>query len=329
MTAVYLYGIARAAEETEVQAPGVGADKEGVRRVVHGELAALVSDVEPGPLVAARGLRAHWRVLEEAASKATVLPVRFGTVMESEGAVVDRFLAPRHDHLVAQLAGLSGKVQLSVKAFYDEDRLMRGVLQGSPAVAQLRERVRGRPKAATYYDRIQLGELVAGEVDRARERDSAMVFDRARAACGGRAARAARHSRRRRERRLPRRALPRRRVQRGRGAPRGRGRGTDAFALRRPAAAVQLHGGAGGGWHVGLITGLLTLPLAPVRGTVWLAERIQEQAEAELYDEDAIRAQLMDIDAAREAGEIGEEEATQAEDELLERLIAVRGNGGR
>jgi hypothetical protein len=178
VTAVYLYGIARAAEETEVQAPGVGADKEGVRRVVHGELAALVSDVEPGPLVAARGLRAHWRVLEEAASKATVLPVRFGTVMESEGAVVDRFLAPRHDHLVAQLAGLSGKVQLSVKAFYDEDRLMRGVLQGSPAVAQLRERVRGRPKAATYYDRIQLGELVAGEVDRARESDSAMVFDR-------------------------------------------------------------------------------------------------------------------------------------------------------
>ncbi len=75
---------------------------------------------------------------------------------------------------------------------------------------------------------------------------------------------------------------------------------------------------------MGLITGLLTLPLAPVRGTVWLAERIQEQAEAELYDEDAIRARLMEIDAAREAGEIGEEEATQAEDELLERLIAAR-----
>jgi hypothetical protein len=78
---------------------------------------------------------------------------------------------------------------------------------------------------------------------------------------------------------------------------------------------------------VGLITGLLTLPLAPVRGTVWLAERIQEQAEAELYDEDVIRAQLMEIDAAREAGEIDEEEATQAEDQLLERLIAAREMG--
>jgi Gas vesicle protein G len=78
---------------------------------------------------------------------------------------------------------------------------------------------------------------------------------------------------------------------------------------------------------VGLITGLLTLPLAPVRGTVWLAERIQEQAEKELYDEDVIRAQLMEVDAAREAGEIDEEEATLAEDALLERLIAARALG--
>ena len=76
---------------------------------------------------------------------------------------------------------------------------------------------------------------------------------------------------------------------------------------------------------MGLITGLLTLPLAPVRGTVWIAERILEQAEAELDDEGAIVAQLMEIDAAREAGEISEQEASEAEDILLERLIVVRG----
>jgi hypothetical protein len=78
---------------------------------------------------------------------------------------------------------------------------------------------------------------------------------------------------------------------------------------------------------MGLISGLLTLPLAPVRGTVWLAERIQEQAENEFYDENAIRARLMEIDEARQAGEIGEEEATEAEDALLERLIAARALG--
>jgi hypothetical protein len=75
---------------------------------------------------------------------------------------------------------------------------------------------------------------------------------------------------------------------------------------------------------VGLISGLLTLPLAPVRGTVWIAERILEQAEAEMGDEGAILAQLMEIDAARQAGEVSEQEAAEAEDILLERLIAAR-----
>jgi Gas vesicle protein G len=78
---------------------------------------------------------------------------------------------------------------------------------------------------------------------------------------------------------------------------------------------------------VGLITGLLTLPLTPVRGTVWLAERIQEQAEGELYDENAIRARLMEIDEARQAGEMSEEDAAEAEDVLVERLIAARASG--
>ena len=75
---------------------------------------------------------------------------------------------------------------------------------------------------------------------------------------------------------------------------------------------------------MGLITGLLTLPLAPVRGTMWIAEQILEQAEAEFYDDGVIHAQLMEIQAAREAGEIDEQTAAEAEDMLLERLIATR-----
>lgn len=78
---------------------------------------------------------------------------------------------------------------------------------------------------------------------------------------------------------------------------------------------------------MGLITGLLTLPLAPVRGTVWLAERIQEQAEQELQDETALRQQLAELEAARESGEYDEAELDAAEDELLAQLIVLRGYG--
>lgn len=79
---------------------------------------------------------------------------------------------------------------------------------------------------------------------------------------------------------------------------------------------------------MGLISVLLTLPLAPVRGTVWLAERIEEQADNELYDESAIRNGLLELEEARESGELSDQEIDAAEDVLLERLMAIRGIGG-
>jgi hypothetical protein len=79
---------------------------------------------------------------------------------------------------------------------------------------------------------------------------------------------------------------------------------------------------------MGLIMGLLTLPLAPVRGTVWLAERIQEQAEREYYDESAIRAGLQEVEQARAAGGVDEHELDEIEDALIERLLEIRGIAG-
>jgi chorismate mutase len=75
---------------------------------------------------------------------------------------------------------------------------------------------------------------------------------------------------------------------------------------------------------VGLLTGLLTLPLAPVRGVLWMAEQIREHAEEQYYDPSRIRAQLERIDEARQSGELSEEEADELENELLQRLMGRR-----
>lgn len=71
---------------------------------------------------------------------------------------------------------------------------------------------------------------------------------------------------------------------------------------------------------MGLITGLLTLPLAPVRGVAWVAEKLAEQAELELYDENRIMMELAELEAAHERGEISEDRFHHGVDELLERL---------
>jgi hypothetical protein len=71
---------------------------------------------------------------------------------------------------------------------------------------------------------------------------------------------------------------------------------------------------------MGLFTGLLTLPLAPVRGVVWIAEQVMEEMERELYDEDSIRRELVQLELDFEDGLIDEEERQMREDALMERL---------
>jgi hypothetical protein len=72
---------------------------------------------------------------------------------------------------------------------------------------------------------------------------------------------------------------------------------------------------------MGLLTGLLGLPLAPLRGTVAVAEQVLKQAEDEFYDPVTIRAELREVARRREDGDLTDDEATAWEDELVERLM--------
>lgn len=173
--AVYVYGVLVAADAQRLPADGI--EGSAVRAVTDGELAALVSDVTGESLNAANEVRAHWRVLDAAAKDATVLPVRFGTALGDDNEVRERLLAPNRERLAALLRHLSGRVQLGVKGRYDEQSLLREIVTTSEPVAALRERIRALPDNAAYYDSIQLGELVAGEVDRRRQHDVRFALD--------------------------------------------------------------------------------------------------------------------------------------------------------
>ena len=71
---------------------------------------------------------------------------------------------------------------------------------------------------------------------------------------------------------------------------------------------------------MGLVTGLLTLPLAPARGLVWVIEQVVEEADAQLHDPRRIRAELAGAEAALERGELDEPAYEAIERELLGRL---------
>ena len=79
---------------------------------------------------------------------------------------------------------------------------------------------------------------------------------------------------------------------------------------------------------MGLITGLLTLPLAPVRGVAWVGEQIAAEADRELNDEARVRSEIARLGVELELGRIDEEDYERQEELLLDRLEQARGEGG-
>ena len=75
---------------------------------------------------------------------------------------------------------------------------------------------------------------------------------------------------------------------------------------------------------MGLFKELVLLPLAPVRGTAWVAEQIADEADRRLYDEDNIKREMVQLEIDHEEGAIGDEERERMENDLLERLAIAR-----
>jgi hypothetical protein len=75
---------------------------------------------------------------------------------------------------------------------------------------------------------------------------------------------------------------------------------------------------------MGLLTQILTLPLAPVRGVVWVADRVLEAAEDKYYDPAPVHRELAELERQLLDGEIDEATFDVREDELLDRLDEIR-----
>jgi hypothetical protein len=170
-----VYGVIPAAAGAEASEL-TGVDGEHVEAIAESGLVALTSRLEHDTL-SARDIRAHWRVLEQAFERTTVLPMRFGTVLEDEAAVRESLLQPNADHLNQLLADMEGLVQLNVKARYVEEPLLREIVRGSPAVAKARRRLAQRSGGGAPADQLALGQLVESEIGRLRVADTDVAVE--------------------------------------------------------------------------------------------------------------------------------------------------------
>jgi hypothetical protein len=163
VSGVYVYGVVGAeAPATD----GKGIDAQPLRVVAGDGVGAIVSDVSEAPSFGRDALTAHSNALEAFLANETVLPMRFGVLMDSDGAVREQLLHPHRDELRAQLERLAGRVELTLRATYEEAPLLREIMASEPQIRAAHAASRGG-----YLEQVQLGEMIANAVAMRRERD--------------------------------------------------------------------------------------------------------------------------------------------------------------
>jgi polyhydroxyalkanoate synthesis regulator phasin len=72
---------------------------------------------------------------------------------------------------------------------------------------------------------------------------------------------------------------------------------------------------------MGLLIGLVTAPLAPVRAVVWMAETLATHAASHTAQSESLPTRLASVQDAVEDGELSAEEAAMVEEELLTAML--------
>jgi hypothetical protein len=168
----YVYGIVPAGTRAPADLTGI----DGQSCQVTGSCGAIAALISPTPadrpLGTAGDLRTHARAVEAVARSSAILPLQFGAVMADEDAVQAELLEPYQEEFAGRLARLRGRDQFTVKGRYEGDVALREVVAEEPDIRRLSERLRGRDEVASRGGNIQLGELVAGALERKRQADT-------------------------------------------------------------------------------------------------------------------------------------------------------------
>ncbi len=161
---VYVYCVAHAepfiSGHAHFQVTGIGEQEDPIRTVQFDDLVAVVSDSPKERYELTREhLLGHERVVEEVMSYSDLLPVAFSTVARSDHEIREQLLRKRLDELHRYMEYVRDRRELDLKVFWERERLLTEVVSENEEIQALQESIVGQSEDATYYDRIELGQL--------------------------------------------------------------------------------------------------------------------------------------------------------------------------
>jgi Gas vesicle synthesis protein GvpL/GvpF len=171
---IYIYAIGHSGDGALPALDGILGQP--VFRLASGALGAIVSDC---PLDAVRAERKHLaasqRVLSTLNQEFDLLPMAFGTVAQSAGALTD-FLDEYAEMLTARLHDIAGTVEMSVRLQLDVPDAIAYLVQCTPELKIARDRLFGRHRPPSHGERIRLGQMCDAALRHYRDAQTAQML---------------------------------------------------------------------------------------------------------------------------------------------------------
>jgi hypothetical protein len=169
----YIYCIADVGRQQTFGPLGIGGRGDQLTCIPYRDIAAVTSD---SPVKRYRvnyeNSAAHERAIEAVFAHHTVLPVRFGTLAEDDDDV-RAMLELEYGEYRALLEGMRGKMEVGLKAVFDERLIYREIVASSPEISRRREAVAELPPDRAHWQLVEIGRMVehALEIEKARVRE--------------------------------------------------------------------------------------------------------------------------------------------------------------
>jgi len=107
-----------------------------------------------------KDLVTHQFVIEKVMELFTIIPVKFGTMVETEDEAI-KFLEKGYALLSNELRKMEGKIELDVVASWDLQKIMPAIYRHNPQIQAKQQEIAAKGAKVSVEDKITLGKLIA------------------------------------------------------------------------------------------------------------------------------------------------------------------------
>lgn len=165
----YIYCITESHQSQSFGPLGIGGRGDQLYTICFNDIAAVVSNAPVKQYhVSRENTITHEKAIEEVMKEHTVLPVRFATIAEDEQRVKE-ILEREYGRFMELLHKMHGMRELGLKAMFKGEVIFKDILENYEDIKELKERIATLPPDRTYYQRMEIGKVVAAALRKEKE----------------------------------------------------------------------------------------------------------------------------------------------------------------